>query len=111
MHGSGLTHLLFLPDWAAVFELYNCGDVDCYLDLARLRGIKYFTWTKNDKVFPTGAGTHPQTGEPHQKFQNYRFDRDEFRRLVLMQVEYVRRNPAYVTELRKQKRKKYNEEL
>lgn len=21
MHGSGLTHLLFLPDWAAVFEL------------------------------------------------------------------------------------------
>ena len=23
MHGAGLTHLLFLPDWAAVFELYN----------------------------------------------------------------------------------------
>lgn len=21
MHGSGLTHLLFLPDWAAVFEV------------------------------------------------------------------------------------------
>ena len=21
MHGAGLTHLLFLPDWAAVFEL------------------------------------------------------------------------------------------
>ncbi|OZC06542.1 hypothetical protein X798_06475, partial [Onchocerca flexuosa] len=37
IHGSGLTHLLFLPDWAVVFELYNCGDVNCYLDLARLR--------------------------------------------------------------------------
>lgn len=23
MHGAGLTHLLFLPDWAAVFELYT----------------------------------------------------------------------------------------
>lgn len=22
MHGAGLTHLLFLPDWAAVFEVY-----------------------------------------------------------------------------------------
>lgn len=21
MHGSGLTHLLFLPDWAVVFEM------------------------------------------------------------------------------------------
>lgn len=63
---------------------YNCGDTDCYLDLARLRGIKYFTWTKSDKVFPVGKGMHPQTGEPHQKFRNYRFNRDEFRRLVLM---------------------------
>jgi len=24
MHGAGLTHLLFLPDWAVVFELYVC---------------------------------------------------------------------------------------
>jgi len=22
MHGAGLTHLLFLPDWAVIFELY-----------------------------------------------------------------------------------------
>ncbi|VIO87756.1 GH05422p, putative [Brugia malayi] len=84
MHGSGLTHLLFLPDWAVIFELYNCGDTNCYWDLARLRGVKYFTWTKSDKVFPVGDGIHPQTGKLHQKFQNYRFDRDEFRRLVLM---------------------------
>ncbi|EJW75507.1 hypothetical protein WUBG_13586 [Wuchereria bancrofti] len=111
MHGSGLTHLLFLPDWAVIFELYNCGDTNCYWDLARLRGVKYFTWTKSDKVFPVGEGIHPQTGRLHQKFQNYRFDRDEFQRLVLMQVEYVRRHPAYVIELQKQKRKQHNEEL
>ena len=24
MHGAGLTHLLFLPDWASVFEMYVC---------------------------------------------------------------------------------------
>ena len=35
MHGAGLTHLLFLPAWAAVFELYHCDDPECYSDLAR----------------------------------------------------------------------------
>ena len=43
MHGAGLTHLLFLPDWGAVFELYACDDDDCYYNLARLRGVKYLT--------------------------------------------------------------------
>ncbi|XP_048589552.1 EGF domain-specific O-linked N-acetylglucosamine transferase isoform X2 [Nematostella vectensis] len=37
MHGAGLTHLLFLPDWAVIFEIYNTEDPDCYGDLARLR--------------------------------------------------------------------------
>jgi len=35
MHGAGLTHSLFLPSWAAVFELYHCEDRGCYSDLAR----------------------------------------------------------------------------
>merc|ERR1719397_644303 len=43
LHGAGLTHLLFLPDWAEVLELYNCDDVACYRDLARLRGLGYTT--------------------------------------------------------------------
>ena len=30
IHGAGLTHLLFLPDWAHVIELYNCEDPGCY---------------------------------------------------------------------------------
>ncbi|XP_065916523.1 EGF domain-specific O-linked N-acetylglucosamine transferase-like isoform X2 [Dysidea avara] len=52
MHGAGLTHSLFLPDWAALFELHNTGDERCYHDLARQRGILYQTWEKDDKVFP-----------------------------------------------------------
>ena len=46
IHGAGLTHLLFLPDWAEVFELYNCEDPGCYSDLARIRGVGYtaHTW-------------------------------------------------------------------
>lgn len=31
---------------------YNCQDESCYRDLARLRGIRYATWQKMDKVLP-----------------------------------------------------------
>jgi len=31
---------------------YNCGDERCYLDLARLRGVHYITWRRQNKVFP-----------------------------------------------------------
>lgn len=44
MHGAGLTHAFFLPEWATLFELYNCGDKECYRDLARMRGVNYVTW-------------------------------------------------------------------
>ncbi|VDN45151.1 unnamed protein product [Gongylonema pulchrum] len=89
---------------------YNCGDESCYLDLARLRGVKYFTWAKNDKVIAVGENLQ-RAGQSHKKFQNYRFDGAEFRRLVLLQIEYVRRHPAYVAEVRKRRRKQFNEEL
>ncbi|XP_053325314.1 EGF domain-specific O-linked N-acetylglucosamine transferase isoform X2 [Spea bombifrons] len=88
MHGAGLTHLLFLPDWAVIFELYNCEDQHCYLDLARLRGIHYITWTEKDKVFPQDKGHHPTLGE-HPKFTNYAFDVGEFMRLVHAAAKYV----------------------
>jgi len=29
---------------------YNCEDESCYLDLARLRGIKYITWQDKSKL-------------------------------------------------------------
>ncbi|XP_064013133.1 EGF domain-specific O-linked N-acetylglucosamine transferase isoform X2 [Pogoniulus pusillus] len=88
MHGAGLTHLLFLPDWAVVFELYNCEDERCYLDLARLRGIHYITWRKRNKVFPQDRGHHPTLGE-HPKFTNYSFDVEEFMYLVILAANHV----------------------
>ncbi|MBN3294032.1 EOGT transferase, partial [Polypterus senegalus] len=94
MHGAGLTHLLFLPDWAVIFELYNCKDESCYFDLARLRGVRYVTWQKKNKVFPQDKGHHPTLGE-HPKFTNYSFDVQEFMRLVLSAAEYVKQHPQW----------------
>ncbi|XP_028680879.2 EGF domain-specific O-linked N-acetylglucosamine transferase isoform X1 [Erpetoichthys calabaricus] len=94
LHGAGLTHLLFLPDWAVVFELYNCQDESCYFDLARLRGVRYVTWQKKNKVFPQDKGHHPTLGE-HPKFTNYLFDVQEFMRLVLSAAEYVKQHPRW----------------
>uniref|UniRef100_A0A673AIC8 EGF domain-specific O-linked N-acetylglucosamine transferase n=1 Tax=Sphaeramia orbicularis TaxID=375764 RepID=A0A673AIC8_9TELE len=94
MHGAGLTHLLFLPDWAVIFELYNCQDESCYRDLARLRGIRYVTWQKMDKVLPQDKGHHPTLGD-HPKFTNYSFDVVEFMRLVEEAADYVRKHPKW----------------
>ncbi|MBN3296612.1 EOGT transferase, partial [Amia calva] len=97
MHGAGLTHLLFLPDWAVIFELYNCQDESCYRDLARLRGIHYVTWQKKDKVIPQDKGHHPTLGE-HPKFTNYNFDVQEFMRMVLQAAEHMQKHPKWLSE-------------
>ncbi|XP_063234785.1 EGF domain-specific O-linked N-acetylglucosamine transferase isoform X2 [Bacillus rossius redtenbacheri] len=94
MHGAGLTHLLFLPDWAVVFELYNCEDESCYLDLARLRGVKYITWKDKSKLFQQDQGHHPDGGA-HAKFTNYAFDQTEFSRLVGEAADHVRSHAAF----------------
>ncbi len=101
MHGAGLTHLLFLPDWAAVFEIYNCEDTDCYSDLARLRGIEYFTWENESKVTPQDEGKHPQMGTPHKKFTNYSFDKDEFIRIVKKMIKHVKNHPKFIEQREK----------
>nr|XP_039263977.1 EGF domain-specific O-linked N-acetylglucosamine transferase-like [Styela clava] len=81
MHGAGLAHFLFLPDWAVAFELYNCGDIRCYRDLAGLRGLRYLTWEDESKVRDHDRGIHPHYGD-HAKFWNFSFDVEEFIRLV-----------------------------
>jgi protein O-GlcNAc transferase len=64
-----------LPDWAAVFELYNCEDPGCYSELARLRGVRYYTWSRKDLVYPEDSGHHPSDPDKgHAKFTNYSFD-------------------------------------
>uniref|UniRef100_UPI00359025C7 EGF domain-specific O-linked N-acetylglucosamine transferase isoform X1 n=2 Tax=Myxine glutinosa TaxID=7769 RepID=UPI00359025C7 len=94
IHGAGLTHLLFLPDWAVIFELHNCGDELCYWDLAKLRGVKYMTWRRKSAVYPEDEGHHPTLGN-HPKFTNYAFDVAEFMRLVLLAVEQVQSHPTW----------------
>lgn len=97
MHGAGLTHMLFQPDWAVVFELYNCDDMNCYLDLSRLRGIRYITWQNAKKLIKEDEGHHPTLGA-HEKFTNYEFDVKEFMRLILVAVDYVRNHPRFIEE-------------
>jgi len=81
IHGSGLTHLLFLPDWACLFELYHCGDPSCYGDLARLRGVNHISWTNNSLLSRFEDDfDNPHRG--HEKFMNYGFDVKEFIRKV-----------------------------
>eukprot|EP00088_Acartia_fossae_P014200 TRINITY_DN17577_c0_g1_i6.p1 TRINITY_DN17577_c0_g1~~TRINITY_DN17577_c0_g1_i6.p1 ORF type:complete len:521 (-),score=65.65 TRINITY_DN17577_c0_g1_i6:60-1622(-) len=96
IHGAGLTHLLFLPSWAAVLELYNCGDPGCYSDLARLRGVKYATWEDDTKLRSEEADPRqPYKGLAHQKFMNYRFDEVEFKRIVDNLAEQIREDDRY----------------
>ncbi|XP_055921825.1 EGF domain-specific O-linked N-acetylglucosamine transferase [Eupeodes corollae] len=88
MHGAGLTHLLFLPNWATIFELYNCEDPNCYKDLARLRGVNYLTWKDQSKL-KTKDEENQQKGGAHAKFVNYEFDPEEFAELVSNAAELV----------------------
>jgi len=93
IHGAGLTHLIFLPDWAQVFELYNCDDAGCYYDLARLRGVGYTThdWIGADGETKIKSHQVPggYQGPAHKKFQNYEFDSSEFVKLMLKIREKV----------------------
>ncbi|KAH8334156.1 hypothetical protein KR059_007021 [Drosophila kikkawai] len=97
MHGAGLTHLLFLPNWACIFELYNCEDPNCYKDLARLRGVRYRTWEQQDLVHPQDEGHHPEGGA-HAKFTNYSFDVEEFVHLVAEAAKEVRSHNEFPQE-------------
>lgn len=92
IHGAGLTHLLFLPKWATCFELFNCGDPNCYKDLARLRGVNYITWEDANFLEAYEAGYKEAA---HEKFQDYKFDLDEFGRLIAKAVKAVKNNAHY----------------
>ncbi|XP_013181020.1 PREDICTED: EGF domain-specific O-linked N-acetylglucosamine transferase [Papilio xuthus] len=110
MHGAGLTHLLFLPDWAAVFEVYNCEDPNCYSDLARLRGLKYVTWEKKNKLTQQDKG-HGPGGASHAKFTNYSFDVVEFLRLVEVCAAHVRSRKDFKNFIEASTKKALHEEL
>ena len=96
IHGAGLTHMLFMPDWGAVFELYDCEDPSCYKDLARLKGIKHLSWTNMDKLYPEekALSEHEHPGVS-AKFTNYAFDPDEFLSKIEEASKYVKNHPMF----------------
>ncbi|XP_052852382.1 EGF domain-specific O-linked N-acetylglucosamine transferase [Drosophila gunungcola] len=110
MHGAGLTHLLFLPNWACIFELYNCEDPNCYKDLARLRGVRYRTWEQRQLVYPQDAGHHPEGGA-HAKFTNYSFDVEEFVHLVDQAAKEIRSHKEFPQEQSENPSKTQHSEL
>ena len=99
LHGAGLTHLLFLPDWAEVFELYNCGDPNCYKDLARLRGVGYTTRSWSDEAMGKVEVGQGYNGPAHEKFVNYKFDSEEFVQATALIRSKVMENPFYIEQL------------
>nr|XP_019931574.2 EGF domain-specific O-linked N-acetylglucosamine transferase-like [Aedes albopictus]XP_029724039.1 EGF domain-specific O-linked N-acetylglucosamine transferase-like [Aedes albopictus] len=105
MHGAGLTHLLFLPKWAVLFELYHCEDPNCYKDLARLKGVRYLSWERDDLVYPEDEGHHPDGGGRHAKFTNYAFDAKEFARLVAVGADHVWNHEEYQHFMERSRRK------
>ena len=68
----------------------------------RLRGLKYATWEDESKVFPAEGEEGGDAGLPpsnigHKKFQNYRFDVDEFVKIMSNLEQEVRSDPRYQT--------------
>lgn len=78
---------------------YNCGDVHCYADLARLRGLKYVTWEDESKVIREDDPNFREGKGPHLKHSNYKFDSSEFVRLVKKCVLHVKKSGSYHDEL------------
>ncbi|XP_067684976.1 EGF domain-specific O-linked N-acetylglucosamine transferase-like isoform X1 [Haliotis asinina] len=110
IHGAGLTHMLFLPDWAVVFEIYNCEDAPCYLNLARLRGIKYMTWENMDKL-KTIKVDDAYKGGAMAKFVDYEFDPHETLRLVRRAADHVTSHHAFVSAGEENSKHIHKEEL
>ena len=98
VHGAGLTHLLFLPDWGAVFELYDCGDPGCYQDLSRLRGLSYVGWTEREGPLAPRPDRDPKEVDrstAYEKFSSYTFDAAEFVRKVDEAAAKVLAHPKF----------------
>lgn len=94
MHGAGLVHTLWLPEWAVLFEIYNCGDVNTYSDLARLAGVDYLTLPETGVRRQAPAVAVEEERRANPKFWNYEVSEDAFVAQVAEAVRRVRANPA-----------------
>lgn len=101
MHGTSLTYSLFLPDWASLFEVYNCGDQK-YHDLAKLKGVSYYTLSDKDKFVKKLPTDKPEEFKrlqeaklaEHEMFSNYEIDENEFVSVVKKATEQVKKRRA-----------------
>lgn len=48
-----------------LMDRYNCDDVHCYYDLARLRGLRYMTWQNLDKLTQEDEASYTDTNFFH----------------------------------------------
>ncbi len=94
MHGAGLVHTLWLPPWAVVLEIYNCGDVNTYRDLARMMGVGYLTGEAADVTRLVPQVPVREQSKPNPKFWNYQVDEDAYVARVAEAVRRVRAHPA-----------------
>ncbi|XP_033105509.1 EGF domain-specific O-linked N-acetylglucosamine transferase-like [Anneissia japonica] len=88
IHGAGFTHILFLPQRAVVFEMYNCEDT-CYASLSRLRGLYYLTWEDESKLQKHNQVPHPSLKIEHPKYCDYSFEVQEFQRIVKQAEDHI----------------------
>lgn len=102
IHDAGLAHTLFLPDWAVLYELYDCQEKS-YHDLARLRGVSYVSPKKEDKVkFSTKLFLHEDLEDfdrlrtsnllKYDKYWSYYINEDKFIEYFNVAVEKVKKN-------------------
>lgn len=79
---------------AVLFEIYNCGDLNTYSDLARLAGVGYLTLPEVDvRRQPPGVPV-AEENRANPKFWNYEVTEDAFVAQVAEAVRRVRSHPA-----------------
>ena len=113
LHGAGLTHLLFLPPWGQLVELYDCED-QCYRELARARGVGYTTWEGEAPSRVASPHPSPHAGGPaHSKFADYRLEAAEVVRLVGQAADRVGGHRGYreAVEMENREKRENQEDL
>eukprot|EP00455_Lapot_gusevi_P050799 TRINITY_DN7456_c0_g1_i4.p1 TRINITY_DN7456_c0_g1~~TRINITY_DN7456_c0_g1_i4.p1 ORF type:complete len:310 (+),score=14.72 TRINITY_DN7456_c0_g1_i4:137-931(+) len=83
MHGAGMTHLLWLPPWAGVVELWNAPSPGwrCYEHMSQWSGFDYINWTNQ----------HPQNHVVTARGDVTTIDVKEFTDLVNSLTERIRK--------------------
>uniref|UniRef100_A0A0G4F0D5 EGF domain-specific O-linked N-acetylglucosamine transferase n=1 Tax=Chromera velia CCMP2878 TaxID=1169474 RepID=A0A0G4F0D5_9ALVE len=94
MHGAGLTHMLFLPRWGSVVEVFDCEDL-CYSDLARLSGLEYYSGKSEDVEAFEPQVEVAESSRGSRKFRDYKVDVDAAVRFIEDAMRSVVEHPLF----------------